>query len=82
MDQVSVVLDTFQLFWIQLGEFLPKFIAAMVILVAGWLLAKALHFAVVRGLKLVNFAILTDKAGIDKFLKQGGIRKTTTDILG
>jgi len=82
MDQVNVVLDTFQLFWIQLGEFLPTFIAAIIILVAGWLLAKALHFAVVRGLKLVNFATLTDKAGIDKFLKQGGIRKTTTDILG
>ncbi len=82
MDQVSVVLDTFQLFLVQLGEFLPKFIAAIIILVAGWLLAKALHFAVVRGLKLVNFATLTDKAGIDKFLKQGGIRKTTTDILG
>lgn len=86
MDQVNVVLDTFQLFWVQLGEqlgkFLPKFLAALIILVAGWMLAKALHFAVVRGLKLVNFAILTDKAGIDKFLKQGGIRKTTTDILG
>jgi hypothetical protein len=82
MDQVNVVLDTFQLFWIQLGEFLPKFIAALIMLVAGWMLAKALHFAVVRGLKLVNFATLTDKAGIDKFLKQGGIRKTTTDILG
>lgn len=82
MDQVSVVLDTFQLFWIQLGEFLPKFTAALIILVAGWMLAKAMHFAVVRGLKLVNFDVLTDKAGIDKFLKQGGIRKTTTDILG
>jgi hypothetical protein len=82
MDQVSVVLDTFQLFWIQLGEFLPKFMAALIILVAGWMLAKALHFAVVRGLKIVNFDTLTDKAGIDKFLKQGGIRKTTTDILG
>jgi len=82
MDQVNVVLDTFQLFWVQLGEFLPKFIAALAILVVGWMLAKALHFAVVRGLKLVNFATLTDKAGIDKFLKQGGIRKTTTDILG
>lgn len=82
MEQVNVVLDTFRLFWVQLGEFLPKFVAAIILLVLGWLFAKAAHFAVVKGLKLVNFGSLTEKAGIDKFMKQGGIKKTTIDILG
>jgi len=82
MEQVNIVLDTMRSFVIQMGEFLPKFIAAIVILVAGWLFAKAMLYAVVRGLKLVNFGTLTERAGIDKFLKHGGIRKTTIDILG
>ena len=36
----------------------------------------------VKGLKLVNFNVVAEKAGIDKFLNQGGIGKTTIDILG
>ncbi|MBE9516281.1 MAG: hypothetical protein IME93_04835 [Proteobacteria bacterium] len=82
MDQVSVALDTMQTFWTQFIQFLPTFIAAFVVLVAGWLLAKAVAYGVVKGLKLVNFNTLTDRAGIDKFLKQGGIKKTTIDIIG
>ena len=82
MDQVSIALDTMQTFWQQLIQFLPTFIAAFVVLVAGWLLAKGVAYGVVKGLKLVNFSTLTDRAGIDKFLKHGGIRKTTIDIIG
>lgn len=82
MDQVNVALDTMQAFWQQLVHFLPTFIAALVVLVAGWLLAKAVAYGVIKGLKLVNFSTLTDRAGIDKFLKHGGIRKTTIDIIG
>jgi hypothetical protein len=46
------------------------------------LIAKFLLFVVIKGLKLVNFGVVTEKAGIDTFLKQGGIAKTTSDILG
>lgn len=82
MDQVSVALSTVQEFWQQMIQFMPKFIAAVIILVAGWLLAKAVAYGVLKGLRLVNFDTLTDRAGIDRFLKQGGIRKTTIDIIG
>ncbi len=82
MNQVTQTLETGRGFLVQLGEFMPKLLLAIVILVAGWLLAKFLLFAVVKGLKLINFNVVTEKAGIDKFLKQGGIAKTTIDILG
>jgi hypothetical protein len=82
MNQVTQTLETGRGFLVQLGEFMPKLLLAIVILVAGWLIAKFLLFAVIKGLKLVNFSVVTEKAGIDKFLKQGGIAKTTIDILG
>ncbi len=82
MNQVTQTLATGRGFLVQLGEFMPKLLLAIVILVAGWLIAKFLLFAVIKGLKLVNFNVVTEKAGIDKFLKQGGIAKTTIDILG
>ncbi len=82
MNQVTQTLETGRGFLVQLGEFMPKLLLAIVILVAGWLVAKFLLFVVIRGLKLVNFSVVTEKAGIDTFLKQGGITKTTSDILG
>jgi len=61
---------------------MPRLLGAVVILIIGWLVAKLLAFAVVRGLKLVRFDVVTSKAGVDGFLKEGGIKKSTIDILG
>ncbi len=81
-QQLSVIVESVKSFMVQLGEFLPKLIAAVIILVVGWFIAKFLAFLTVKGLKLINFNVLTEKAGLDGFLKKGGIRKGTTDILG
>jgi len=64
------------------GTFLPRLGLALLVLIAGWLLAKAALFAVARGLRAVNFNVLTERAGLDGFLKQGGIESDTTAILG
>jgi hypothetical protein len=62
--------------------FLPQLVLAIVVLVAGWLLAKAARFALVKALRAINFNVLTDRAGLDGFLRQGGIRSDTTDVFG
>jgi Mechanosensitive ion channel, conserved TM helix len=82
MEQVDMALEPVRAFLIQVGTFLPKLILAIVILIVGWLLAKFFRFAVVRGLQAINFHVLTEKAGIDGFLNQGGIKTGTAGILG
>jgi hypothetical protein len=82
MEQVNLALEPARAFLVQLGAFLPKLLLAIIILIAGWLLAKFVRAVVVRGLKAVNFQVLTEKAGIDGFLLQGGIRSGTTGVLG
>lgn len=82
METVDVVVESVRGFLMQLGEFLPKLLGVIVILVVGWLVAKLLLVVVVRGLKLVNFSVITERAGLDGFLRQGGVRKSTIDILG
>ena len=71
-----------RVFLVQLGEFLPRALLAILIVIVGWLLAKALRFAVVKALRAVNFHVLTQRAGLDGFLHQGGGETDTTDILG
>lgn len=81
MEQVNVALEPVRVFFLQLGEFLPRLLLAVIILIAGWLMAKALKFAVLKGLRAINFNILTERAGIDGFLQQGGVKADTIGIL-
>ena len=81
-QQLDVVMASVQAFLTQLAAFLPRLLAAVVILVVGWLLAKLLNFVIVRGLKLVNFSVVTEGAGIDGFLKKGNVRKNAIEVLG
>jgi len=82
MEQVNLALEPARAFLVQLGGFLPKLLLAFVILIVGWLLAKFVRAVVVKGLKVINFQVLTEKAGIDGFLQQGGIRTGTIGLLG
>jgi mechanosensitive ion channel-like protein len=82
MEQVDVLLEPLRVFLTEIGVFLPKLAIAIVVLVGGWILAKLARFAIVRGLRAVNFPILTERAGIDGFLRQGGIQSDMTALFG
>jgi len=82
MEQFNVLLEPVRAFLLQLGEFLPRILVAILILVAGWLVAKAVKFAIIKALRAINFNVLTEKAGIDGFLQEGGGQIDTTGIIG
>lgn len=82
MNQLDMLLEPVRRFLVQLGDFLPRLAIALVVLLAGWLLAKAMRFAIVRGLRAVNFHVVTQRAGLDEFMHDGGIQSDTTAILG
>jgi Conserved TM helix len=80
-EEVSMLLEPARAFLLQVGQFLPKLLLAAIVLVVGWLLAKAARFAVARGLRAINFHVLGERAGVDGFLKQGGIDTDSVGIL-
>jgi hypothetical protein len=82
MEKLDMLLEPVRAFLVQVGAFLPRLALAVVVVIAGWLLAKVVKFAVVKGLRAINFNVLTERAGMDGFLQQGGIRSDTTGILG
>ncbi len=82
MNQIDVLLEPLRVFLRQIGDFLPRLILALVVLLVGWFLAKAARFALVKGLRAVNFHVVTQRAGLDDFLRDGGIESDSTDILG
>jgi flagellar biosynthesis protein FliQ len=62
--------------------FLPRLGVALIVLLLGWLIAKVVRLAVIKALRALNFHVLTERAGIDGFLQQGGTEKDTTDLFG
>jgi hypothetical protein len=82
MDKVDIMLEPVRAFLVQIAGFLPKLALALAVLIAGWLLAKFAMFATEKALRAVNFNILTERAGLDGFLHQGGVESDTTRILG
>lgn len=82
MEQISLAWEPLRAALTMFGEFMPRLLLAIIILVAGWMIAKVARFATERGLKAVNFGVLTARAGVDDFLKQGGLKTGMTGILG
>jgi flagellar biosynthesis protein FliQ len=81
MNGIDVYLEPLQVFLRQAGDFLPRLGLAVIVVIAGWILAKMARFAIARTLRAINFHILTERAGIDGFLRDGGIQADTTEIL-
>ena len=79
---VNMLLESIRESLLQIGAFLPRLLLAIVILIIGWLVAKAVRFAIVKALRTINFNVVTEKAGIDHFLKQGGADIDTVRVLG
>jgi flagellar biosynthesis protein FliQ len=81
VNDFDVLLGPLRVFLAEVASLMPRLVLAIVIVLAGWLLAKVLRFAVSRGLHAINFNVLTERAGMDGFLRNGGIRSDTTGIL-
>jgi hypothetical protein len=82
MQSIDMFVDATREFLHQTAIFLPKLLLALFVVLVGWLLAKAVRFAVQRGLRAVNFNVLTERAGTDNFLQQAGMRGDTTTLFG
>lgn len=62
--------------------FLPRLLIAVLIFLVGWVLARAARFAIVRGLRAINFNVLGERSGLNAFLRSGGIETDLAGIVG
>ena len=81
MKDVDMMLEPLRAFVAQASILLPRAVLALLVVLAGWLIAKVLRFVVARALRAVNFNVVTERAGMDGFLRNGGIHADTTALL-
>jgi hypothetical protein len=82
MNDVNMLLEPIRASLHEIGTFLPRVLLAVLILLAGWMIAKLVRFATVKMLRAINFNVVTDRAGIDAFLRQGGGDLDTIGVIG
>jgi len=75
MEPLNDIIVTLQNNW-------PRLLATLLILVFGWILARLLKIALIKGLRLIKLDSISQKAGIEDFLKKGGMKKDSVEILG
>ena len=80
-EQLTSALEFFRTAWSQLSVVFPKVATALLLLIAGWLVAKLIRKLLIRLMKFVRLDIAAEKAGIEDFLLQGDVKYTTVTIL-
>jgi hypothetical protein len=57
-------------------------LATLLLLVGGWVVARGVRLLLVRGLRIARIDLVAEKAGIEEFLRKGGIKQDAVELLG
>jgi hypothetical protein len=82
MQEIDIFVASLTSFWNEFAIFVPKLFAALVLLFAGWMLAKLARSGLTRLLKALHFDRLTEKSGIDVYLAQANLEVSIISLLG
>ena len=82
MFESSRLLASIERQWSAFTTALPEILLAVILLFAGWLFAKIVRRLAIRFLRAIRFDVLAERAGIEDFLLQGGVKYTTVTLLG
>lgn len=81
MTQTQTLVASLQRTWNDLMAFVPALLLAILLLFLGWLVAKLARRIVIRVLRGLRLDEVAERAGIDDFLVQGGVRYTTITLI-
>lgn len=81
-EQLTLLVDSLRSFGRDLIAILPRLLAALALVVVGWVVARIARRLTVRALRLARIDVAAEKAGVEDFLVQGGVRMTTVTIVG
>lgn len=82
MNPVVAVTGFWDAFITKIAVFLPNLFFAIAIILLGWVLCNLIKRIVIRLLKLCQFDLLADRAGIRHALERGGVKQSASEIVG
>ena len=81
-QQLDLFVTTLHTFWAEIAMFVPKLLAALLLLSLGWLLARGLRAALERLLKVLRFDSLAERSGLEALASAGGVNLSLSAVVG
>jgi Mechanosensitive ion channel, conserved TM helix len=82
MNPIVAVTGFWDAFVTKIAVLLPNLFFAVAIILIGWTVCNLIRKIVIRVLKLCQFDVLAERAGIKRALERGGIKQSTSEIVG
>jgi hypothetical protein len=82
MNPIEAVREFWDAFITKIAVFLPQLLFAIAIIFVGWVVCNIIKRIVVRILRVCQFDMLADRAGIRDVLERGGIKQTSSELVG
>jgi hypothetical protein len=77
----STLLQSLRQSLLRFVDALPDLLLALVLLIAGWLLAKLVRRALIKIMRAGRIDEFAERSGLDDFLVRGGVEHTTVTII-
>lgn len=77
----NLIVDPIREMLTKVMAYLPVLLGALVILIVGWLVAKAIQRIADWLLKTVRFDLMADKAGITEVLRKGNLKTSAREVI-
>lgn len=81
-EQFAALLESLRSFALEVVAFVPRLLVAILLLVLGWVIARVMRRVTIKVLRLARLDVAAEKAGIEDFLVQGGVRLTAVTLVG
>ena len=82
MNPIVAATGFWDAFVTKIAVFLPNLFFAIAIILIGWVVCNLVKKVVIRVLRLCQFDLLADRAGIRQALERGGIKQSASEIMG
>jgi hypothetical protein len=81
MQIIDVSLQSLRAFLTQVAAFMPTLIGALVLLIAGWIVAKLTRAGIKKLLSILHFDQLAERSGVEAFLRQGQVSMSLSGLV-
>lgn len=82
MSWEKILIEPVQKMLEQIATKIPLVVGALLILIVGWLIARAIRAITTKALKIMRFDIAAGKTGVSNILVKGGIKFTPAELIG
>lgn len=81
MGQIDILVKSMEQFWEQVAAIFPRLFLSLLLLTAGWIIAKIVRKGTTRILRLLRVDVVAEKSGIEDFLLRGDVKFTAITLL-